>query len=348
MSGEGGSESVHPPGQGAQTFTIYHQDEQNQLSMEPEFDEETIEELDDSFKDTRRVLRRMRGALAAIEDKQSILDKAKGKVQEQLEVVELANCELKARQERVIEVEGKLQRLKQVHSELARRHAQLAEQEASAAATVQTPEPVDPEQAKRVVWNAAASLRSLGAHPQLEHVISLLGGLFQQAESAESNSGPPNPMQQQPMQPAVAPVADDAVGVAIPPTASEFPPLQHTLPVTNVAPVISPCLQCWSCICRCGQIPAPQRAEELRKEMDVDVKSKKRAFEEVQGSSTDETAGCESGQPGPQTVDDAEVQQHRVEIKPEHVETEKGAFSALVAKIPGVRDRSSRACPYGH
>ena len=146
--------------------------------------EETVEELGQLVTEPNRVFARMAGVKKAIQRRAKRLEKAHAELETQRAVVEAETATLQERATAVATVESDLQRFKELHAELSKRHAELTEAAAlqKRAAEKQEQQQSEAQRMRQVLWQAASSLRGLGADPRIEAAISALGSLFQEVD----------------------------------------------------------------------------------------------------------------------------------------------------------------------
>ena len=204
-------------------------------------------------------------------------------------MVEQAKLLLQAKEEAVTTVENDLQYLKSVHTDLAKKYTALTEEaEEQDRQSKQTELQQNHLQCtQQAIWQAATTIRGLGADPRIEAALAALESLFKSVQG-ESAQLPPQPAPQPP------PMVQPPISLGVPASAP-----------TN-APVAAPampsiCNRCWSVACRCRPLPATAVAVGGVMEVDQE-RGTKRSCKEAELS---ERANQGPATPGALLVDSA-------------------------------------------
>ena len=213
-------------------------DEAGMAAEEAWLEDETIQELDESITDPNRVFSRIAGIRKAIARRAKRLDRAKDDMRQQQAVVDSAQLELETRAAAVAAEEMDLQRFKELHADLSRRHAELTEAAAHQQGIAEARQPS--QKTQQVLWEAASNLRGLGADPRIEQAIAMLGSLFQTASEPGFVEAAGAIVPAAPVSTAPGPQANQRMPhrVAVPPpTNQSAPPLILNPPLCAAVPI---------------------------------------------------------------------------------------------------------------
>ena len=228
----------------------------------------TVEELDPQVTDIKRIQGKMRGVTQGIQRRANRLEKAQLERDAQRQAVEQAQALLQVKEDAVAAAEADLRHLREVHADLAKKHAELSEAEAmrDRVAGQQVAQENQLQSTKQVLWQAATSIRGLGADPRIEAALAALESLFNEVAV---DRRPPQQQVAAQLPPLVHEPPQPATAAPITPTGVQ--PTVHNAPQNHGTVVPNP-----SSVAAALPAPAPVQDVEMDEE-----RGKKRTCQEA-------------------------------------------------------------------
>ena len=242
--------AVAPPANPPQgSFEIHSNGNNPSWEVHEDADDRTVQELDPQITDPNLILRRMQGITKGTQRRTARLERAQQECEAQRQAVEEAKALLQIKEQAVVSAEADVRYFKEVHTDLAKKYTALTEASAQLDRDAKQKEEQQSElqDTQQALWQAATTIRNLGADPRIDAALAALESLFLEVQ------GQPVQQPQQPQQ-QPSPPPSNAAPIAAPCTQSSSSPAPSApkpAPPPNEPsqPIICP--HCWSVSCRC-------------------------------------------------------------------------------------------------